>query len=45
MRKTFGEPLPLLIAPHAQRTMLVRDLPGVIGEVVGGEAGAHLLIS
>ncbi len=41
-RKTFAEPLPLLIAPHAQRTVSVRDRLRVIGEVVGGEAGARL---
>jgi len=41
-RKTFAEPLPLLIGPHAQRTLAVRELLRVIGEVVGGEAGARL---
>ncbi|MFL5628206.1 MAG: ISL3 family transposase [Ktedonobacteraceae bacterium] len=41
-RKTFAEPLPLLIAPHSQRILSVRDLLRVIGEVVGGEAGARL---
>jgi transposase len=41
-RKTFAEPLPLLVAPHAQRTRAVQDLLRVIGEVVGGEAGARL---
>jgi zinc-finger of transposase IS204/IS1001/IS1096/IS1165 len=41
-RKTFAEPLPLLVAPHAQRTHSVQDLLRVIGEVVGGEAGARL---
>lgn len=41
-RKTFAEPLPLLVSPHAQRTRSVQDLLRVIGEVVGGEAGARL---
>ena len=41
-RKTFAEPLPLLVAPHAQRTRPVQDLLRVLGEVVGGEAGARL---
>ena len=41
-RKTFSEPLPLLIAPYAQRTVSVRDLLRAIGEVVGGEAGSRL---
>ena len=41
-RKTFVEPLPLLVAPHAQRTRAVQDLLRIIGEVVGGEAGARL---
>jgi transposase len=41
-RKTFAEPLPLLVAPHAQRTRAVQDLLRVLGEVVGGEAGARL---
>lgn len=41
-RKTFAEPFPHLVAPHAQRTSAVRDLLRVIGEVIGGEAGARL---
>jgi len=41
-RKTFSEPLPLLLAPHAQRTRSMQELLRVIGEVVGGEAGARL---
>lgn len=41
-RKTFAEPFPHLVAPHAQRTGAVRDLLRVIGEAMGGEAGARL---
>jgi hypothetical protein len=41
-RKTEASPLPLLVGPHAQRTRSVQDLLRVIGEVVGGEAGAYL---
>lgn len=41
-RKTFAEPFPHLVAPRAQRTGAVRDLLRVIGEVMGGEAGARL---
>ena len=41
-RKTFAETFPLLIAPHAQRTEAVRDLLRIIGEALGGEAGARL---
>jgi transposase len=41
-RKTFAEAFPHLVAPHAQRTSSVRDLLRVIGEAIGGEAGARL---
>lgn len=41
-RKTFAEPFPHLLAPRAQRTSSVRDLLRVIGEAMGGEAGARL---
>jgi len=41
-RKTFAEPFPHLVAPRAQRTCSVRDLLRVIGEAMGGEAGARL---
>jgi transposase len=41
-RKTFAEPFPHLVAPHAQRTGAVRNLLRVIGEAMGGEAGARL---
>jgi transposase len=41
-RKTFAEAFPHLVAPHAQRTSAVRDLLRVIGEAMGGEAGARL---
>jgi transposase len=41
-RKTFAEPFPQLVAPRAQRTGSVRDLLRVIGEAMGGEAGARL---
>lgn len=41
-RKTFAEPFPNLVAPRAQRTSAVRDLLRVLGEVMGGEAGARL---
>lgn len=41
-RKTFAEPFAQLVAPRAQRTCSVRDLLRVIGEAMGGEAGARL---
>ncbi|MBO0796580.1 MAG: ISL3 family transposase, partial [Ktedonobacteraceae bacterium] len=41
-RKTFAEPFPHLVAPHAQRTCSMQDLLRVIGEAMGGEAGARL---
>jgi len=41
-RKTFAEPFPHLVAPRAQRTSSVRDILRVIGEALGGEAGARL---
>jgi hypothetical protein len=36
------EPFPHLVAPRAQRTSSVRELLRVIGEAIGGEAGARL---
>jgi transposase len=41
-RKTFAESFPYLVAPRAQRTCSAQDLLRVIGEVMGGEAGARL---
>ena len=41
-RKTFAEPFPRLVAPHAQRTGSVKDLLRTIGEAMSGEAGARL---
>lgn len=41
-RKTFAEPFPHLVAPHAQRTCSMQELLRVIGEAMGGEAGARL---
>jgi transposase len=41
-RKTFAKPFPHLVAPRAQRTGSVQDLLRVIGESMGGEAGARL---
>ena len=41
-RKTFAEPLPNLLLPHAQRTSRLQESLRVLGEVVGGEAGARV---
>ena len=41
-RKTFAEPLPNLLLPHAQRTSRLRESLRALGEVVGGEAGARV---
>lgn len=41
-RKTFAESFPHLVDPLAQRTCSVRDLLRVMGEAMGGEAGARL---
>lgn len=41
-RKTFAETFPHLLAPYAQRTSPVQVMLRVIGEAVGGEAGARL---
>jgi transposase len=41
-RKTFADPFPHLVAPRAQRTCSARELLRVIGEAMGGEAGARL---
>jgi hypothetical protein len=41
-RKTFAEPFPLLIVPRAQRTCSVQQVLRVIGEAIGGRAGARL---
>lgn len=41
-RKTFAEPLPTFLLPHAQRTSRQRESLQVLGEVVGGEAGARV---
>jgi transposase len=40
-RKTFAEPLPNLLLPHAQRTTRLRGGLQALGEDVGGEAGAR----
>src|SRR5690242_17854113 len=40
-RKTFAEPLPTLLLPHAQRTSRLRESLQALGEEVGGEAGAR----
>lgn len=41
-RKTFAEPLPNLLVPHAQRTSRLREHLRALGEGVGGEAGAKV---
>ena len=41
-RKTFAEAFPHLLAPRVQRTSSARELLRVIGEAMGGEAGARL---
>lgn len=41
-RKTFAEPLPHLLLPHAQRTSRLREGLRQFGEEGGGEAGARL---
>jgi transposase len=41
-RKTFAEPLPNLLLPHAQRTSCLRESLQALGEAVGGEAGARV---
>ncbi|WP_374229178.1 transposase family protein [Ktedonobacter sp. SOSP1-52] len=41
-RKTFAESFPLLVAPRAQRTCSAQELLRIIGETMGGEAGARL---
>ena len=41
-RKTFAESFPLLVPPRAQRTCSARELFRLIGEAVGGRAGARL---
>ena len=41
-RKTVAESFPLLVAPRTQLTCSVRALVRVIGEAMGGEAGARL---
>ncbi len=41
-RKTFAEPMPNLLLPHAQRTSRLRESLRALGEVVGGEAGAQV---
>ena len=40
--KTIAVSFPHLVAPRAQRACSVQDLLRVIGEVMGGEAGARL---
>lgn len=41
-RKTFAEPFPLLLVPRAQRTCSVQQVLRLIGEAMGGRAGARL---
>ena len=41
-RKTFAEPLPNLLLPHAQRTSRLRESLRALGEVNGGEAAAQV---
>jgi len=41
-RQTFAEAFAQLVAPRAQRTCSARELVRVIGEAIGGEAGARL---
>ena len=41
-RQTFAESFSPLVAPRAQRTCSVRELLRVIGQALGGEAGARL---
>jgi len=41
-RKTFAEPLPNLLLPHAQRTSRLQENLRALGEVEGFEAGAQV---
>ena len=41
-RKTFAETFPLLIVPRSQRTSAAQEVLRVIGEALGGRAGARL---
>lgn len=41
-RKTFAEVFPRLIVPRAQRTSAVQNTLRIIGEAMGGRAGARL---
>jgi transposase len=41
-RKTFAEAFPHLLAPSAQRTNTAQEVLRVIGEAMGGRAGARL---
>jgi transposase len=41
-RKTFAETFPLLIAPRAQRTSAAQEVLRIVGEAMGGRAGARL---
>lgn len=41
-RKTFAEPLPDLLLPHAQRTSRLQESLRRLGETAGGEASARV---
>lgn len=41
-RKTFAETFPLLIVSRAQRTRAAQEVLRIIGEAIGGRAGARL---
>jgi len=41
-RKTFAEPLPNFLLPHAQRTSRLQESLRKLGEEIGGEAGARV---
>jgi transposase len=41
-RKTFAEAFPHLVAPRVQRTYAIQELIRIIGEAMGGRAGARL---
>jgi transposase len=42
-RRTFAEPLPNLVRPHARRTCRLSEAQSRVGIALGGEGGARLL--
>ena len=43
-RKTFAERLPQIAAPHARSTARLKEMHRLLGQALGGEAGARLAI-